>query len=236
MKRLTCLFAFAILLLAACTPSQAAIQTAIAQTETIELALAAVQSLTATAGAPTSTPTPTTTATASPSPTETPTATSTPVPTGTHTPLPTLTASATSTATPVPPALPPASTPVPTPDFLGTAFAVKAQVENFGGQIDIALRSGYIDCTTTVEAYEFVAARSVLALPASLAGPYQLYQSGISIFTTKAIEVYQNCKDFLANPAAGGTVPHLQWSVARTSVNDASELLRQAIIAAGGKP
>jgi hypothetical protein len=125
---------------------------------------------------------------------------------------------------------------VPTPDFLATVVAVKKQMENFGGQIDIAMRSGYIDCRTSVDSYDYVSARATQTVPDSMAGAYQLYTSGVSIFVNGGRDLYQNCANYLANPDVPGSIPHSQWSVARTAVNDASEKLRQAIIALGGTP
>jgi hypothetical protein len=184
--------------------------------------------------------------TASPSATHRPTVT----PRVTDTVAPADTASAADTSapdlsTPVPTASPtptkkptarPGSGGVTAASFLDTVTSVKKQVENFGGQIDIAVHSGTIDCQQTVNSYEFVAARATInGVPASLAGAYGLYTQALGIFIPKAADLYTNCKNYLANPN-GGTIPVLTWTVARTAVNDAGQLLRQAIIAAGGTP
>jgi hypothetical protein len=175
---------------------------------------------------PTDTPQPTDTAAAQIDASATPTLLSLKLPTSTRSPTPTPTPTRTPTRRPVPAG----------PTFLETVVAVKQQVENFGGQIDIAVNSGQLDCQQTVNSYEYVAARATLKnVPASLAGAYGLYTQGVSLFLTKGADLYQNCKNFLANPS-GGSVPALQWTVARTAVNDAGQLLRQAIIAAGGTP
>jgi hypothetical protein len=231
----------------ACGPSQNVIQTAIAQTQVIQATMTSRAAQTVTAAAPT----PTSTWTDAPPPTDTPPPSDTPQPTDTpaptRTPKPTNTAAAQSSAratpTRTPLALLGASSPTPTrrpvaagPSFLDTVVGVKKQVDNFGWQIDIAVNSGSIDCQQTVNSYEYVAARAILKnVPASLTGAYSLYTQGVSIFIPKAADLYQNCKNFLANPS-GATIPALQWTVARTAVSDASQLLRQAIIAAGGTP
>ena len=229
-------------------PSQNAIQTAIAQTQVIQATATSGAAQTMTAGAPT--PTRSRSANLPPTPTPTPAVTEVPsrTPAPTHTPAPAHTAEPGATFTPLALASPsPTKTATSKPkttaavkpplDFLGTVANVKKQVENFGGQIDIAVNSGSIDCQQIVDSYEFVAARSTLNnVPASLAGAYGLYSQGVSLFLTKAADLYQNCKNFLADPNGGGGVPAQQWTVARTAVNDAGDLLRQAIIAAGGTP
>jgi hypothetical protein len=179
---------------------------------------------------PTDTPPPADTAAIQTDASATPTLHLLKLPTRAPSPTPTPTPTPTRTRTPT-------RRPVPAgPTFLETVVAVRQQVENFGGQIDIAVNSGQLDCQQTVNSYEYVAARASLNnVPTSLAGAYGLYTQGVSIFLTKSADLYQNCKTFLANPS-GGSVPALQWTVARTAVNDADQLLRQAVIAAGGTP
>jgi hypothetical protein len=196
---------------------------------------------------PTDSPTPGARDTATPKPTDQSTSADTPVPADTA--VPTDAVLPTDTAMPVTDTPAPTATPTKKPtarpgsgggttqaSFLQTVTAVKGQLENFGGQIDIAVHSGSLDCTQTVNSYEFVASHATIAnVPASLAGAYQLYTQGLGIFLPKAADLYTNCKNFLANPSGGG-IPAQQWTVARTAVNDADQLLRQAIIAAGGTP
>ena len=176
------------------------------------------------------------TATEPPSDTEAPSDTPEP----SQTPRPARSPTPRATATPAAsqkPTAKPTRAATAAPNFLDTAVAVKRQVEVFGGQIDIAVGSGTIDCQQTVDSYNYVAARATLKnVPNSLAGAYSLYTQGVSLFLSKAADLYTNCQNFLANPDAGGEVPALQWTVARTAVNDAGQLLRQAIIAAGGTP
>jgi hypothetical protein len=119
---------------------------------------------------------------------------------------------------------------------VGVALGVRAQVDNFGWQIDLAVRSGLLDCTEVVNAYEYVAARSTLNVSGNLAGPYQLYTNGVSVFLSNAEGLYLNCKNFLNGQDDGSGVPHSQWANARTKVNESHELLSQAIAAAGGTP
>ncbi len=184
---------------------------------------------------------------AAPSPTlltiKTPSVTDTPNPTDTSAPTDTVEAPevASATASPLPSATP---SPTPTrrpvvagPSFLDTVVAVKKQVDNVGWQIDLATNSGTLDCQEVVNSYEYVAPRTTLNnVPASLAGAYGLYSQGVNLFLTKSADLYTNCKNYLANPSGGGSIPALQWTVTRTAVNDADQLLRQAIIAAGGTP
>ena len=107
-------------------------------------------------------------------------------------------------------------------------------MEGFGGMIDGALRQGFINCQDVVNQYLTIASAPQFD-PGGFGGPYQTYRSAVDLFTSKSHDIYQNCADFLANPA-GGSIPFQQWGAARQSVNEAVDLLRQAIVAAGGTP
>jgi hypothetical protein len=179
--------------------------------------------------APTDTPTPV------PSDTPTPEPTDTPVPTDTPEPTDTLAPTATFTNTFAPVTLAPTATfTSPAPDFLTIVTTVKRQVEGFGGLIDGALGQGFIDCQDVVNQYLTIAGAPQFD-PGGLAGPYQTYRAAVDLFAAKSHDIYQNCADFLANPS-GGSIPFQQWGAARQSVNEAVDLLRQAIVAAGGTP
>jgi len=122
----------------------------------------------------------------------------------------------------------------PAPAFLATVTTVKRQIEGFGGLIDSALRQGSINCEDVVNQYLTIAGAPQFD-PGGFAGPYQAYRAAVDLFTAKSHDIYQNCADFLANPS-GGSIPFQQWGAARQSVNEAVDLLRQAIVAAGGTP
>lgn len=179
--------------------------------------------------APTDTPTPVPSDTPTLAPTHTPVPTDTPQPTPTFTPIPT----ATKTFAPVTLA-PTATFTSPAPDFLTLVSTVKRQVEGFGGLIDGALGQGFIDCRDVVNQYLTIANAPKFD-PGGFAGPYQTYRSAVDLFSAKSHDIYQNCSDFLANPS-GGSISFQQWGAARQSVNEAADLLRQAIVAAGGTP
>jgi hypothetical protein len=188
---------------------------------------------------PTQTPAPTLapteTPTSVPSDTPTPEPTDTPAPTDTPKPTDTLAPTATFTNTFVPVTLAPTATfTSPAPDFLTIVTTVKRQVEGFGGMIDGALGQGFINCEDVVNQYLTIAGAPQFD-PGGLAGPYQTYRAAVDLFAAKSHDIYQNCADFLANPS-GGSIPFQQWGAARQSVNEAVDLLRQAIVAAGGTP
>ncbi|MCC7358917.1 MAG: hypothetical protein IT317_05540 [Anaerolineales bacterium] len=246
MQRILLVLTLALTLIA-CGASPQAVQTAVAQTQQAQTATAAVVAQTATAGAPTNSPEPTDTqaptATATTPPTDTPTPTEpptdTPTPKPSHTPEPTDTATPAVTNTKAPPAATFTATTPPTqpgPDFVTTAKAVKAQVESIGGQIDLALQVGYIDCVQLVNSYFYITSRRELVVPPNLAGPYATYQSGIDKFTDRVHDINDNCVAFLADPSQAGGIPQQQWGTARLGVNESSEILRQAILDAGGTP
>ncbi len=179
--------------------------------------------------APTDPPTPAPSDTPTPEPTDTPAPTDTSEPTNTSTPVPT----ATNTFVPVTLA-PTATFTSPAPDFLAIVTTVKRQVEGFGGMIDGALGQGFINCEDVVNQYLTIAGAPQFD-PGGLAGPYQTYRAAVDLFSARSHDIYQNCADFLADPS-GGSIPFQQWGAARQSVNEAVDLLRQAIVAAGGTP
>ena len=165
----------------------------------------------------------------SPEPTSTPVPTDTSQLTATFTP----TATFTNTFVPVTPA-PIATFTSPASDFLTTVSTVKRQMEGFGGLIDSALRQGAINCEDVVNQYLTIASAPQFD-PGGLAGPYQTYRAAVDLFSANSHDIYQNCADFLADPSSG-SIPFQQWGAARQSVNEAVDLLRQAIVATGGVP
>ncbi len=205
-----------------------------------------------TAVVPSATPTHTTV----PSATPLPTSTNTPTPRPTRTPPPTATEppTPTSTSTRIPATLaPPTATEAPAPDFVGVALAVRAQVDNFAWQIDLTSRrfGGHwglhvdlplhgderdLDCRAAVYAYEYVAARSTLTVPDTLAGPYDQYTRAANHFLADAKGLYLNCQDFLVDINVDHYITTSQWENALTASRTARNLLTEAIIAAGGTP
>lgn len=250
MPRILVVLALA-LSLAACGASPEAASTASAQTQAADLTAAALLAQTQTAGAPSATPVPsdtpeptaTATATTPPSatPTDTPepTATDTATPEPSDTPEPTHTATAGPTNTKAPPAataVPPSATPQPGPDFVLNAKLVRERVDGIGGQIDLALQVGFIDCVQLVDSYNYVVARRDITVAPGLAGPYAIYQAGVDKFVERVHDIYNNCVSFLADPTQAGGIPQQQWGPARLGVTEARDLLTQSIVAAGGTP
>ena len=122
------------------------------------------------------------------------------------------------------------------PDFLTTVARIKRQMEIFGGFIDIAVNgNGSVDCQGIVNTHDTVVGAPKLAVPNSLAGANALYRQGVDTFTDRTKDMYLNCKNFLANNNTGN-IPFQQWGNARQGVSVSVDLLRQAIIAAGGTP
>jgi hypothetical protein len=122
------------------------------------------------------------------------------------------------------------------PDFLTTVARIKRQMEIFGGIIDVALGgSGAVDCNEVVNTYNTVAGAPKMAVPNNLAGANQLYRQGVDNFANKSKDMFLNCKNYLANNNSGD-IPYQQWGTARQGVAESVDLLRSAIIAAGGTP
>jgi hypothetical protein len=122
------------------------------------------------------------------------------------------------------------------PDFLTTVASTKRQMEVFGGIMDIAANGGgSVDCHEVVKVHDAVVNALSFNVASQLAGAYQLYRSGVDNFAAKTRDMDQNCQTFLAGGNSGG-IPFQQWGPARQGVNESVDLLRQAIIAAGGTP
>ncbi|MCC7358918.1 MAG: hypothetical protein IT317_05545 [Anaerolineales bacterium] len=235
-----------LLTLAACGNSPAAIQTAVARTQAAEQATIVALAHTATAAAPTATASPsaTLTVTASPLPTGTPTATATPTETATPEPSATPTNTVEPTATPTntrPPVTlaPPTATVPPTqpgPDFVTSVIGVREQVKNIGWQIDLAVRSGFIDCQQVIDSYEYVFDRRELAVGPDLAVAGATYQSATNLFHSQVKDLYAVCYTNKVLPQFSQLIGPQQWATARASINDIVPLLDQAIREAGGTP
>jgi hypothetical protein len=122
------------------------------------------------------------------------------------------------------------------PDFLTTVAGIKRQMEIFGGIIDIAANGdGTVDCQQVVNVHDAVVNAPNFSVPGPLAGAYQLYRNGVGNFATKTNDMYLNCQSVVNGGTSGG-IPPQQWQLARQGVNEAVDMLRQAIIAAGGTP
>jgi hypothetical protein len=155
-------------------------------------------------------------------------------PTATRTPRPTNTPRGTSTPAASPTNTRPAAT--RSPDFLTTVARIKRQMEIFGGIIDQATSgNGGVDCTLVVNTHDTVVNAPNLAVSNNLAGANQLYRQGVDTFANKTKDMYLNCKNYLANNNSGD-IPYQQWGTARQGVAESVDLLRNAIIAAGGTP
>lgn len=113
--------------------------------------------------------------------------------------------------------------------LLGSMRSAKTDMERIGGLIDGAIASGSVDCTDIVNTYDRVSGAPVYnGLSGAELNAHNQYRSAVSIFTTGARDMYQNCKDFITN-GGGGSIPFQQWGRARQSVNDALDILNPAI-------
>ena len=116
--------------------------------------------------------------------------------------------------------------------LLQTMQAVHGDFASFGGLIDVALREGIIDCGIVVSSYDRIAGAPIIDVSGSSAvaqNAHAGYRAAVVTFTDGARDMAQNCRDFLAAPDAGGGIPFQQWGLARQRVNDASDILHQAL-------
>lgn len=156
--------------------------------------------------------------------------TDTPEPTPTNTPAP---ASASSSA-PQPTSVPEVSL---AEQLLQSMLAVRSGLQNYGGMIDGALRSGIISCEDIVGTYDGIAGARVYDMVGTdpgLQNAHGAYRAAIDVFTQGADDMTENCREFL-NGKPGGNIGFQQWSLARQEVNTAVDIIHPAIQSLGGE-
>jgi hypothetical protein len=143
--------------------------------------------------------------------------------------FPTATPSATPTAMPPTAAGQPSTT---GSSLLQAMINVQSNLVTFGGFVDAAVRGDSIPCSETVATYDRVATApefNVAGSNATMQNAYNNYRAAVSVFTTSARDMTQNCRDFLAGGSTSTSIPFQQWGAARQGVNDAQDLLNPAI-------
>ena len=164
----------------------------------------------------------------------------------TATPEPTEPATATPTLEPTNTPVPQVANPQPTTASAGsvadqvaaTMRLTRDRMLSFGGMIDTAIGSGFIDCNEVVNTYDAVANAPTFDVSGEnqlIQGGYGAYRQAVEVFASGAWDMAQNCRDFLANPSGGG-IPFQQWGAARQNVNNATDILSPALdaVEAGG--
>lgn len=96
--------------------------------------------------------------------------------------------------------------------------------------IDIAVRTRSVSCSEVVARYDAAVALpavDVTGAPSEVVAANDKVGQAMAIFSDGARDMTQNCRDYLANPVPG-TIPFLQWGLARMRVNDAVAALNEA--------
>lgn len=161
--------------------------------------------------------------------------TDTPMPAPTNTPAPTTPPSSDSSSSD---ATPPTTNANFEDTLLETLLTTRSSLQSFGGMIDTALRNGTISCLDVVNLYDAIAGAptyDVSGESETAQYAYNTFREAITIFTTGASDMTQNCRDFLADTSGGTTIPFQQWGLARQEVNTALDTLHPAIQSLGGE-
>jgi hypothetical protein len=153
---------------------------------------------------------------------------------------PTPTPAATATPTPTNTVRPPVATLAPPTADSRTALVqamltTRGNLQSFGGLIDAAVSTGFLDCQATVNSYDALAGAPQLDVSAAadaVRSAYNNYRAAIDTFLTGARDLTDNCREFLANPG-GGSIPPQQWAYARDTVDTAVAILSRAIESLG---
>jgi len=152
--------------------------------------------------------------TATPEPTAEPTATDTPGPTNTPRPV---------------------ATPTPAADLKEQLYeamiALRGELQGFGGYIDAALRGSPFSCVEVVARYD-----SILNAPTfdvsgtslDIQYAYGSYRAAVEQFANGTFDMVENCRQAIANQT-GASIPALQWTIARTEVNKAINIVNVPI-------
>lgn len=229
-----------LVLLAACGPSDSAIQTAIAETKAIEPTSIPTLEPSDTPF-PTSTPYPTYTQfptqtqlpTLTACPTFTPQATFTPQPTYTPLPIPT-----SITPTPTPSPLPTSKTytaPPPSPSaallesMLGLRRNIELLANDNPGNFIICSRDRPPSVPDNYEEIVGYPAYDLIASSAVVQDAYNRYSQAIDIIRITNKDLYQFCVNWLIGANTSDTIPFHIWGLARQGVNDALDVLLPGI-------
>ena len=108
------------------------------------------------------------------------------------------------------------------------------QLLEFGSLIDEAVRSGVLRCQSTVDLYDAIIADAptydMSGYDAVTQRAYDHYRQTVDVFENGAWDMVHACHDYLnSEPDEKGFIPFQQWGLARQRVNDAGELVNQAI-------
>lgn len=146
-------------------------------------------------------------------PTNTPEPTSTPLPTNTpQAPPPVVQSSGTSKAS-----------------LLTAMNTAREDIGSYGYIIDQAMNYGYIDCWDVVDTYNRVASAPEFgSLSADLQQAYNSYRAAIGIIRDDGYDLVGLCQDLMSGKR-DQPISKFVWSRARTSVNDALNVLEPAI-------
>lgn len=121
--------------------------------------------------------------------------------------------------------------------FISEMEKVKREMTAYIQMIDGAFFNGFISCQEVVERHDrikFSEQFDVSNESATVQGSYAVYRSAVDTFVNGTRDMTENCRSFLANPGAGGTIPQIQWGLARTTAEESVAIIIPAIQAVGG--
>lgn len=157
------------------------------------------------------------------------------IPTETPTPLP--------TNTPLPPSTNQDNSAPATEEasieetLLATMIQARTNMQNLGGMIDAALRSGGISCQAIVDTYDSVVLAPTFDVTNEnpvVQNAYAGYRAAIDVFGNGVRDMAENCRTAIAENS-GTTIGFQQWGLARQEVNSAVDTIHPAIQSLGGE-
>jgi hypothetical protein len=111
-------------------------------------------------------------------------------------------------------------------------------MHSFGGQIDAGLRGDPFNCFDSVYAYDAIVQAPTLDVstaPPEVQTAYGHYRSSIDIFGSGAYDMAQNCRELVNGTKESAMIGYQQWSIARSQVNQAIDMITPGIQMLGGE-
>ena len=123
-------------------------------------------------------------------------------------------------------------------ELLASMLQVRINIDAYGGMIDGALRSGYVDCQEIVNTYDAILNAPTYDVTNAndlVKNAYPAYRRAIDVYTNASRDMSENCRSWLADPSQGGGIDRQQWGLARAEVGTAVSIIQPAILSLGGE-
>ena len=129
----------------------------------------------------------------------------------------------------------PVVTPAPEADIetrvLDAMISLRNNLQGFGGYIDAALRGSPFSCEEIVARYDSILNTPTFDISGAsfdVQSAYGSFRASVDQFANGTRDMTENCRQAINNQT-GTTIPPLQWTLARSAVNTAINILSRPI-------